>query len=143
MPEPTLPSVALVMLQILAEKLVRILVDRRQVVLLTRGTLGYVAAMPAATTTFLQSAHISVHPGAGEATVGANTWIWIKWVTPTIVGTVMVIVNEALSTTSSSTIFHTRYQNVSDMSLFTPTNTNAAGTVTDIIPLVTGGYKTV
>jgi hypothetical protein len=63
----------------------------------------------------------------------AATFSWSQYITPVIVGTVMVTVNEAADETSSTTIYHTDYEEGGSLALLTRTDTDTAGTVTHVV----------
>ncbi|OWP03911.1 hypothetical protein B2J93_5870 [Marssonina coronariae] len=67
---------------------------------------------------------------------------WSQFIIPTTVGTVMVTVNEATNKTISTTIYHTDYEINGTVTLLSRTNTNAAGTVTQVVSNVTVTYPT-
>ncbi|KAH9217837.1 hypothetical protein DL95DRAFT_385960 [Leptodontidium sp. 2 PMI_412] len=58
---------------------------------------------------------------------------WTQVIIPTTVGTVMVVVNEATNETSSTTIYHTDYERNGSSTILTRTDTDAAGTVTQVV----------
>ncbi|CZR54903.1 uncharacterized protein PAC_04788 [Phialocephala subalpina] len=63
----------------------------------------------------------------------AHSSTWIQVIVPTTVGTVMVTVNEATNQTFSTTIYHTDYERNGSATLLTRTDTDAAGTVTQVV----------
>lgn len=65
--------------------------------------------------------------------VSAYTYGWKQKFYPTTVGTVMVTVNVATNETLSTTIYHTNYDTNGTQTLFTRTDTDTAGTVTEVI----------
>jgi len=62
----------------------------------------------------------------------ATSYTWVQYYTPSTVGTVMVIVNDATNKTTSTTIFHTEFDLSGSSKLLEGTDTNKAGTVTAV-----------
>ena len=58
---------------------------------------------------------------------------WSQVILPVTVGTVMIIVNEATNKTSTTTIYHTEFEKNGSATLLTRTDTNAAGTITQVV----------
>lgn len=65
--------------------------------------------------------------------LGAHSYYWSQYLTPKVVGTVMVTVNEATNQTISSTIYHSEYAVNGSSQLLTRTDVNSAGTVTAVL----------
>lgn len=61
------------------------------------------------------------------------SYTWSQHIFPTTVGTVMVTVDEGLHRTWSTTIYHEEFAHNGSMSIFTRTDTDTAGTVTQVI----------
>ncbi|KAL2072918.1 hypothetical protein VTL71DRAFT_10242 [Oculimacula yallundae] len=64
--------------------------------------------------------------------IAVNSYTWSQYIIPITVGTVLVIVNEATNQTTSTTVFHTDYVRNGSTALLTRTDTNNAGTVTQV-----------
>ncbi|TKA70725.1 hypothetical protein B0A55_07561 [Friedmanniomyces simplex] len=64
---------------------------------------------------------------------GADLYTWSQWITPTIIGTVVVTINEATNKTYSTTVFNEEYTTNGETKILTRTDTNAAGTVTQTL----------
>jgi hypothetical protein len=75
--------------------------------------------------------------------MAAYSYSWSQYIIPTTVGTVMVTVNEATNQTSSTTIYHSEYENNGSMTLLTRTDTDGAGTVTNVVPDLYNVHMTV
>jgi len=63
----------------------------------------------------------------------ATSMTWSQWITPSIVGTVLVTVNKANNRTVSTTVYHTDFETNGSRQLLTRTDTNAASTVTKVV----------
>lgn len=74
--------------------------------------------------------------------LAAYSYTWSQYITPTIVGTVQVTVNEATNETYSRTVYHSEYATNGSVSLITRTDTNSLGTVTAAVNDINGGYAT-
>jgi len=61
------------------------------------------------------------------------SYSWSQYITPTIVGTVQVTVNEATNQTWSTTVYNSEFENNGSMTLLTRTDTDAAGIVTQVV----------
>ncbi|KAK0868598.1 hypothetical protein LTR87_014084 [Friedmanniomyces endolithicus] len=72
----------------------------------------------------------------------AQLYTWSQWITPTIIGTVMVTVNEATNKTQSTTVYNEEYTTDGGTTILTRTDTNAAGTVTQDLGTATLAYPT-
>jgi hypothetical protein len=74
--------------------------------------------------------------------LGAYSYTWSQYILPTTVGTVMVVINEATNQTSTSTSYHTEFDRSGSKTILTRTDTNAAGTVTDVVEDMYGSSAT-
>ncbi|KAL2064168.1 hypothetical protein VTL71DRAFT_4662 [Oculimacula yallundae] len=64
--------------------------------------------------------------------IAAFSSTWSQFIIPITVGTVMITINEATNQTYSTTIYHTDFESNGSTSLLTRTDTNAAGTITQV-----------
>jgi hypothetical protein len=108
--------------------------------MLTSGTDDKRAASTTSTTPTV-SIDTSIKTTAGPF-LGAFSYTWTQYIIPTTVGTVLVVVNNATNQTSTTTIFHTEFIQNGSQTLLTRTDTNAAGTVTNAVADINGGFVT-
>ncbi|CZT10027.1 uncharacterized protein RCO7_03179 [Rhynchosporium graminicola] len=64
--------------------------------------------------------------------IAVDSYTWSQYIIPITVGTVLVVVNKATNKTTSTTVFHTDYVRNGSTALLTRTDTNSAGTVTQV-----------
>ncbi|KAK0100582.1 hypothetical protein ONS95_007040 [Cadophora gregata] len=65
--------------------------------------------------------------------IAAVSSTWSQVIIPTTVGTVLVVVNAATNETTSTTIYHTDYLKNGSSTLLSRTDTDGAGTVTQVV----------